>query len=48
MLFVAGAIVVLLALVLVPRLQVGNGLNAPSLGWMSDQWLNEYRASHLG
>ena len=48
MLFVVGAIVVLVALVVVPRLQMGNGANAHALGWMSDQWLNEYRASHLG
>ncbi len=45
--FVVGAIVVLIALIVVPRLQVGHGANAP-LGWMSEQWLNEYRASHLG
>ena len=48
MLFVAGAIIVLIALLLVPRIQVGVGANAHTLGWMSDQWLNEYRASHLG
>lgn len=47
MLFVAGAIVVLIALVLVPRLQVGHGASADTLGWMSQQWLNEYRASRL-
>jgi hypothetical protein len=48
MLFAVGAIVVLIALVLLSRLQVGHGTTAHSLGWMSDQWLNEYRASHLG
>ena len=48
MLFVAGAIIVLIALVLVQRVQVGHGANADELGWMSRQWLNEYRASHLG
>jgi hypothetical protein len=48
MLFVVGAIIVLLALVLVPRIQVGNGASTHALGWMSEQWLNEYRASHLG
>ena len=48
MLFVVGAIIVLIALVLVPRMQVGNGTNADTLGWMSQQWLNEYRASRLG
>jgi hypothetical protein len=48
MLFVAGAIIVLIALVVVPRMQMGYGTEAHSLGWMSQQWLNEYRASHLG
>lgn len=47
MLFVAGAIIVLIALVLVQRVQVGHGVNADALGWMSQQWLDEYRASHL-
>ena len=47
MLFVLGAIIVLIALVLVPRLQVGNGINGHALGWMSQRWLDEYRASHL-
>jgi len=48
MLFVAGAIILWIALVLVPRIQVGTGTNAHTLGWMSAQWLNEYRASHRG
>jgi len=48
MLFVVGAIVVLIALVVAPRMQVGHGTNADTLGWMSQQWLNEYRASRLG
>ena len=48
MLFVVGVIIMLIALVLLPRMQVGYGTDAHSLGWMSQQWLNEYRASHLG
>jgi hypothetical protein len=24
----------------------GHGVNAAGLGWMSEQWLTEYRASH--
>jgi len=46
MLFVVGAIIVLIALVLLPRMQLGNGTHTHALGWMSQQWLNEYRASH--
>ena len=48
MLFVVGAIVVLIALVLVPRLQAGNDTSAHTLGRMSEQWLNECRASDRG
>ena len=48
MLFTVCAVTVLIALVLVPRIQVGHGANADALGWMSQQWLDEYRASHLG
>jgi len=48
MFFVVGAIIVLIALVLLPRMQVAYGTDAHSLGWMSQHWLNEYRASHLG
>ena len=48
MLFVVGAIVVLIALVVAPRMQVGHGTNADTLGWMSQRWLNEDRASRLG
>jgi hypothetical protein len=48
MLFVVGAIIVLIALVVAPRMQVGHGTNADTLGWMSQRWLNEYRASRLG
>ena len=47
MLFTVGAVTVLIALVLVPRMQVGHGTNTDALGWMSQQWLDEYRGSHL-
>lgn len=39
-LFIAGA-----ALVLGSRLRVPGGVNPVDLGWMSPQWLAEYRAS---
>jgi hypothetical protein len=47
MLFVAGAIIVLIALVLLQRMQLAS-TDTNALGWMSQQWLDEYRASHLG
>jgi len=39
-LFIAGA-----ALLIGSRLQVPGGVNPGDLGWMSAQWLAEYRAS---
>lgn len=47
MLFVAGALILLITSVLMQRIQVGNGADVHALGWMSQQWLDEYRASHL-
>jgi len=40
-LFVAGA-----ALVIGSRLRLPASVNRADLGWMSAQWLAEYRASH--
>ena len=30
----------------VPRMWVPGGVNSTNLGWMSEQWLAEHRASH--
>ena len=46
MLFILGLVVVLVALVLVPRLRAPGGVNEVHLGWMSERWLAEHRASH--
>jgi hypothetical protein len=46
MLFIVGAVIVLGAVVIIPRMRVPGGVNASTLGWMSGQWLAEYRASH--
>ena len=46
MLFVAAVVIVLIAAAVVPRMRVPGGVNAAHLGWMSDQWLAEHRASH--
>jgi hypothetical protein len=32
--------------VVIPRLRVPGGVNSATLGWMSQQWLAEHRASH--
>ena len=41
-----GAVFVLIAVVIVPRLRVPNGVSGGALGFMSEQWLAEYRGSH--
>jgi hypothetical protein len=47
MLFIIGVVTVLVAGVIVPRMRLPGGVNSPNLGWMSEQWLAEHRASHL-
>jgi hypothetical protein len=44
--FIIGVVIVLIAVVIIPRTRVPGGVNAGNLGWMSDQWLAEHRASH--
>ena len=46
MLFIVGVVIALVAIVSVPRMRAAGGVNAAPLGWMSDQWLAEHRASH--
>jgi hypothetical protein len=47
MLFTAGVVIVLLAVVIIPRIRVPGGVNSANLGWLSEQWLAEHRRSHL-
>ncbi len=46
MLFIAGLVIVLVLVVIIPRMRAPASVNAAPLGWMSDQWLAEHRASH--
>ena len=46
MLFILGLVIVSIAIVLVPSMRVPGRVNAAPLGWMSQQWLAEYRSSH--
>ena len=46
MLFVVGVVIVSIAAVVIPRLRVPSGVDDAPLGWMSEQWLAEHRASH--
>jgi hypothetical protein len=41
-----GVLITLTATVLIPRVRLRSGVSAPNLGWMSEQWLAEHRASH--
>ena len=44
MLLVTGALILLIVIVILSRVRAG--MNAATLGWMSERWLAEYRASH--
>jgi hypothetical protein len=46
MLFFVGFVAALVAVVIIPRMWVPGGVSSPNLGWMSEQWLTEHRASH--
>jgi hypothetical protein len=46
MLFIVGVVIALVAVGILPRMRVAGGVNAAHLGWMSEQWLAEHRASH--
>ena len=46
MLFIVGVVIALIAVVIIPRMQVPGGVNSANLGWMSEQWRAEHRASH--
>jgi hypothetical protein len=35
-----------IAVVLILRARVPGGVNSAQLGWVSERWLAEYRASH--
>jgi hypothetical protein len=46
MLFIVGILLVLIAVVIIPGMRVPGGVNSTNLGWMSERWLAEHRASH--
>jgi hypothetical protein len=43
---IVAIVVALIAFVVIPRIRVPGGVNAAHLGWMSEQWLAEHRASN--
>jgi hypothetical protein len=46
MLLIIGVVIVFTVAVLIGTLRVPGGVNEAQLGWMSEQWIAEYRASH--
>ena len=46
MLLIVGAVIVLIAVVIMPRMRGPGRMDAGNHGWMSEQWLAEHRASH--
>ena len=46
MLLIVGLVMALIAVVIIPRMRVPGGVNSVNLGWMSERWLAEHRASH--
>ena len=46
MLIIGVLITTLTAVVVIAKRRVPGGVSAAKLGWMSPQWLAEYRASH--
>ena len=43
---ISGILIALTAAVVIARVGTSEGVNTPPLGWMSEQWLAEHRASH--
>jgi hypothetical protein len=46
MLLLIGAFFTLTAMLVIAKVRLPASQTAPNLGWMSQQWLAEYRASH--
>ncbi len=46
MLFTVGVVMVLITGLITPWIRVPGAVNSANLGWMSEQWLAEHRASH--
>jgi hypothetical protein len=46
MLFIVGVVIALIAVLIIPRMRASGRVDSANLGWMSEQWLAEHRASH--
>ena len=47
MLLIASAVVALMGVGIIAKLRMEDGRNGRALGWMSEQWLAQHRASQL-
>ena len=45
MLLIASAVVAVLGMGIIAKLRMEDGTNGRALGWMSEQWLVQHRAS---
>lgn len=45
MLTVIAVLIVVTAVVIIPRMRVSGNLHVSELGWMSERWLAEHRAA---
>jgi hypothetical protein len=45
-LLIFGALIVLMAVVIIPSMRLPGSGNGSALGWISEQWLAEHRAAH--
>ena len=46
MLFIVGIVIALIGVIGIQRMRLPGDVNSANLGWMSEQWLAEHRASH--
>jgi hypothetical protein len=46
MLLIVGLVIVSIAVVIILRMRVAGRVEESALGWMSERWLAEHRASH--
>jgi hypothetical protein len=46
MLLIIGAVVTLIVAMIIPKVWASRTANDAEFGWVSEQWLAEYRASH--
>ena len=45
LLFLVGLVIAVTAVVIIPRMRVPGAAYSVGLGWMSEQWIAEHRAS---